>query len=59
MISFVKVTIRITKDFKKAIKPLPKQYNSLSNDLFFLQQERYANPKLVTPLGKGAYKIRL
>lgn len=55
----MKVTIRITKDFKKAIKPLLKKYPSLSNDLLLLQSELYINPKLGTPLGKGVYKIRL
>ena len=55
----MKVTIKITKDFKKAIKPLLKKYPSLSNDLLLLQTELYINPKLGTPLGKGVYKIRL
>jgi len=59
MISFVKVKVRITKDFKRALKPLLKKYNSLTNDLFLLQSELYLNPKLGTPIGKGIYKIRL
>lgn len=59
MISLVKVTIRITKYFKKAIKPLLKKYPSLTNDLLLLQAELYSNPKLGTPLGRGVYKIRL
>lgn len=55
----MKVTIRITKDFKKAIKPLLKKYTSLTNDLYLLQEELTINPRLGTPLGKNAFKIRL
>ena len=55
----MKVTIRITKDFKKAIKPLLKKYASLPNDLHLLQEELTINPRLGTPLGKNTFKIRL
>jgi mRNA-degrading endonuclease RelE of RelBE toxin-antitoxin system len=55
----VKVTVRITKSFSAAIKPLLKKYHSLSKDLLDLEKELITTPKLGTPLGQNAYKIRL
>jgi mRNA-degrading endonuclease RelE of RelBE toxin-antitoxin system len=55
----VSVTVRITKIFKTAIKPLLKKYPSLSKDLSRLETELLADPKLGTPLGYNTYKIRL
>ncbi len=53
------VTVRITKSFKTAAKPLLKKYPSLSKDLLALETELIANPKFGTPLGNNTYKIRL
>jgi len=55
----VKVTVKITKSFKTAAKPLLKKYQSLSKDLLNLEKELIASPRLGTPLGKDTYKIRL
>ena len=53
------VTVRITKSFRTAVKPLLKKYPSLSKDLLGLETELKNNPKLGTPLGNNTYKIRL
>ncbi|HUC82397.1 MAG TPA: hypothetical protein VMR70_15940 [Flavisolibacter sp.] len=53
------VVVRVSKSFKTAAKPLLKKYPSLSNDLLKLEKELTENPKLGTPLGNNAYKIRL
>ena len=53
------VTIRVTKSFKVAVKPLLKRHRSLSKDLLSLETELISNPKLGIPLGHNAYKIRL
>ena len=55
----MKVTVKITKSFKTAAKPLLKKYKSLSKDLLNLEKEILATPRLGTPLGKDTYKIRL
>ena len=55
----MKVTVRITANFKSEAKPLLKKYKSLSADLLKLEKELFDNPKLGTPLGQDAYKIRL
>ncbi len=55
----MKVTVRLTKSFKVAFKPLLKKYPSLSKDLLQLEKDLMNNPKLGTPLGHSAYKIRL
>ena len=55
----MKVTVRITRNFKAEAKPLLKKYHSLSNDLLKLEKELLATPRLGTPLGHDAYKIRL
>ena len=53
------VTVRITKSFSTAAKPLLKKYPSLTKDLLILETELRSNPKLGTPLGNNTYKIRL
>ncbi len=55
----MKVTVKITKSFKTAAKPLLKKYQSLSKDLLNLEKTLVSTPRLGTPLGKEAYKIRL
>ncbi len=55
----MKATVRITKNFKTAAKPLLKKYQSLSKDLLQLQKELEQTPRLGTSLGKDTYKIRL
>ena len=55
----MKVTVRITKNFKTEAKPLLKKYPSLSNDLIRLERDLTANPRMGTALGHDAYKIRL
>ena len=53
------VTVRITKTFRIAAKPLLKKYHSLSKDLLLLEQELISSPRTGTPLGQDVYKIRL
>lgn len=53
------VTVRITKSFKTAIKPLLKKYPSLKSDLLKLESTLIEEPKQGTPLGHNTYKIRL
>ena len=55
----MKVTVRITNNFKSELKPLLKRYHSLPNDLVKLETELMENPRLGTSLGKDAFKIRL
>lgn len=55
----MKVTVRITQNFKTVAKPLLKKYHSLSKDLLILEKALIENPRLGTPLGQDAYKIRL
>lgn len=55
----MKVTIRITKSFKIAVKPLLKKYHSLSGDLLQLEKELIKTPRSGTPLGHDVFKIRL
>lgn len=55
----MKVTVRITGNFKSEAKPLLKKYRSLSSDLLKLEKELSGNPRLGTPLGQDTYKIRL
>jgi hypothetical protein len=50
----VKVTVKITKTFKVAAKPLIKKYRSLPKDLLNLEKELIKIPRLGTPLGKDA-----
>ena len=55
----MKVTVRITRSFKVAAKPLLKKYHSLSNDLLALEKDLFETPRLGIPLGLNTYKIRL
>ena len=55
----MKVTVRITSNFKSEAKPLLKKYKSLSTDLLKLEKELLENPRLGIALGQDAYKIRL
>lgn len=55
----MKTEIRITRSFKKTVKPLLKKYASLLGELADLEIELLKNPKTGTPLGSNAYKIRL
>ena len=55
----MKVSVRITRSFITAAKPLLKKYPSLSKDLLRLESELIRNPKTGTSLGHNAYKIRL
>ena len=55
----MKVTVRITKIFNTAAKPLFKKYHSLAKDLSKLEKELIQTPRLGTPLGQDTYKIRL
>ncbi len=55
----MKITVRITKRFRSASKILIKRYPSFLKDLAQLEKELFKNPKLGTPLGNNAYKIRL
>lgn len=55
----MKVTVRISNNFKSEAKPLLKKYKSLTNDLLKLEKELIANPRIGTALGQDTYKIRL
>lgn len=55
----MKVTVRITKNFKSEAKPLLKKYHSLANDILKLEKELIQNPRLGTSLGQDIFKIRL
>ncbi len=55
----MKVTVRITKTFNAAVKPLIKKHHSLTKDLSKLESDLIQTPRLGTPLGKDTYKIRL
>ena len=55
----MRVTVRITKSFKTAVKPLLKKYASLRNDLLNLEKGLLKNPKEGISLGNNTYKIRL
>lgn len=55
----MKVSVRITKTFKNAAKPLFKKYHSLSEDLLILEKKLIETPRTGTPLGQDIFKIRL
>lgn len=55
----MKVTVRITKNFKKEAKPLLKKFHSLSKDLLQLEKELIETPRLGVPLGNNCFKIRM
>lgn len=52
-------TVRITKSFKAAVKPLLTKHPSLKNDLLKLEEALAEDPKQGTSLGHNVYKIRL
>jgi|ERR1051326_6789020 mRNA-degrading endonuclease RelE of RelBE toxin-antitoxin system len=51
--------ILVTRNFAREFKKLSKKYYSLRQDLGLLEKELMLNPRLGTPLGGGAHKIRL
>ena len=53
------VRVELTENFIREAKALLKRYRSLSDDLEQLMGELMTNPRLGTPLGNGAFKIRL
>lgn len=53
------VTVSVTSNFKRQVKPLLKKYPSLRNELIDFENKLHDNPRMGTPLGKSAYKIRL
>ena len=55
----MKVTIKVTSNFKKQAKPLLKKYPSLKEELLLLQESLQKNPEQGISLGHSAYKIRL
>ncbi|MCU1289082.1 MAG: hypothetical protein JWN60_1311 [Acidobacteria bacterium] len=55
----MKTEVRITGSFKKTVKPLLKKYASLLGELADLEARLLTNPRIGTPLGRDAYKIRL
>ncbi len=55
----MKTEVRVTRSFKKAVKPLLKKYASLLGELADLEIELLKNPRAGTSLGHDAYKIRL
>lgn len=55
----MKVTVKVTRSFKTAAKPLLKKYHSLAKDLQHLEKELISTPRLGVPLGKDIYKIRI
>ncbi len=55
----MKAEVRITRSFKKAVKPLLKKYASLLRELADLEAELLKNPRTGKSLGNDAYKIRL
>jgi mRNA-degrading endonuclease RelE of RelBE toxin-antitoxin system len=55
----MKVTVRITKNFKSEVKPLMRKYPSLSADLAGLEEQLLLNPKAGIEIGKNVYKVRL
>lgn len=55
----MKTEVRVTRSFKKAVKPLLKKYASLLGELADLEIELLKDPRTGTSLGRDAYKIRL
>lgn len=53
------VNLILTRNFEKEAKKLLKKYTSLKGELEKLDTELITNPKLGTPLGNNAYKIRI
>jgi mRNA-degrading endonuclease RelE of RelBE toxin-antitoxin system len=55
----MKVTVRVSKSFKRQAKPLLKKFSSLSKELAELENKLLENPQLGKPLGQDSFKIRL
>ena len=55
----MKVTVRITRSFRKSAKRLLKKYPSLHQELSELNDDLSANPRQGKTLGHNIYKIRL
>lgn len=55
----MKAEVRITRSFKKAVKPLLEKYASLLQELADLETQLLRNPRTGKSLGNDAYKIRL
>lgn len=53
----MKVTIRVSKNFRKEAKPLLKKHQTLAKDLLRLEKELIAQPRFGTLLGNDCYKI--
>ena len=51
--------VEATPQFLSEAKRLSKKYPSLKGDIKYLATQLSENPKLGTPLGKDAFKIRL
>jgi mRNA-degrading endonuclease RelE of RelBE toxin-antitoxin system len=55
----MKVTVRVSKSFKRQAKPLLKKFPSLSGELVQLENELIENPKIGKQIGQNLYKIRI
>ena len=55
----IKVSVRVTSQFKRRAKPLLKKFPSLHHDLLSLQESLLENPFQGIDLGKNVFKIRL
>ena len=53
------ISVKVTANFKRALKPLMKKYKSILTDLRRLEQDLVKNPRMGVPLGRDAFKIRL
>ncbi len=51
--------VEATPQFLSEAKRLSKKYPSLKDDIKYLAEQLSDNPKLGTPPGKDAYKVRL
>jgi mRNA-degrading endonuclease RelE of RelBE toxin-antitoxin system len=55
----MKVTVRVSKSFKRQAKPLLRKFSSLSKELTQLENELINNPQPGKPIGQDSCKIRL
>jgi mRNA-degrading endonuclease RelE of RelBE toxin-antitoxin system len=55
----MKVTVKVSKSFKRQAKPLLKKFPSLTVELAQLEKELINNPRTGKSLGKDLYKIRI
>lgn len=51
--------IVVTSNFEKEAKRLSKKYVSLKDELKILERNLISKPDFGTPIGKGAFKIRV